>query len=176
MARNIIRSTALIIPLLVLTGTAGSANENVEIRLTGRFFAEPATVRLIVAVEPNAENRTLRVEADGDNMFCATEIQLAGAKEQRLHPVQFKNLSAGGYTLRAQVLSNSTVRSQAEREIMVTGGGTESGGRLRRTAAQVFDRHVAAHQPRRHNFPQRVQLELVLGGKDELRLLGVEVD
>ena len=128
MARNIIRWTALVLPLVALTGTAGSAKDNVEIRLSGRFFAEPATVQLIVAVEPNAENRTHRVEADGDTMFCATEIQLAGAREQRLHTVEFKNLSAGGYTLRAQVLSNSSVRSQATQEIMVAGDGTDVGG------------------------------------------------
>ena len=128
MARNIVRSIALLLPLLALTGSVGSAKDNVEIRLTGRFFAEPATVQLVIAVEPNIENRTLRVEADGDNMFCATEIQLQGAREQRLHTVSFKNLSAGGYTLRAQVLSNSSVRSQAEQEIMVAGDGTDVGG------------------------------------------------
>lgn len=128
MARNIIRSLALIIPLLALTGSVGSAKDNVEIRLNGRFFAEPATVQLVVAVEPNADNRRLRVEADGDSMFRATEIELAGANEQRLHSVEFKNLSAGGYTLRAQVLSNSSVRSQAEQEIMVTGDDAAPGG------------------------------------------------
>ncbi len=128
MVRNIVRSIALILPLVALTGSVGSAKDNVEIRLSGRFFAEPATVQLVIAVEPNSENRTLRVEADGDNMFCATEIQLAGAREQRLHTVSFKNLSAGGYTLRAQVLSNSNVRSQAEQEIMVAGDGADVGG------------------------------------------------
>jgi len=126
--RNIVRSIALILPLVALTGSIGSAKDNVEIRLSGRFFAEPATVQLVIAVEPNSENRTLRVEADGDNMFCATEIQLAGAREQRLHTVSFKNLSAGGYTLRAQVLSNSNLRSQAEQEIMVAGDGADVGG------------------------------------------------
>lgn len=128
MARTIIRSLALIIPLVALSGTSGSAKDNVEIRLNGRFFAEPATVQLIVAVEPNANNRRLRVEADGDSMYRSTEIDLAGDKEQRLHTVEFKNLSAGGYTLRAQVLSNETVRSQAEQEIMVTGDGVAPGG------------------------------------------------
>ena len=128
MARNIIRRIAFIIPVAALTGVAGSAKDNVEIRLAGHFFAEPATVQLVVAIEPDAENRTLRVEADGDTMFCATEIELAGAKEQRLHTIQFKNLSAGGYTLRAEVLSNSAVRSQATQEIMVTGDGTEPSG------------------------------------------------
>jgi hypothetical protein len=126
-ARKIVRITALILPLIALSGTVG-AKDNVEIRISGHFFAEPATVQMIVAVEPNADNRTLRVEADGDNMFCATEVPLAGDKEQRLHTIQFKNLAAGEYTLRAQVLSNSTVRSQTEQGIMVTGDGTSPSG------------------------------------------------
>ena len=75
MARNIIRWTAFIIPLVAFTGVAGSAKDNVEIRLSGRFFAEPATVQLVVAIEPVADNRTLRVEAEGDTMFSATEIR-----------------------------------------------------------------------------------------------------
>jgi hypothetical protein len=111
-----------------LTGIVGAAKDNVEIRLNGRFFSEPATVQLVVAVEPNSQNRTLRVEADGDNMYRSTEMELAGANEQRLHTVEFKNLPAGGYTLRAQVLSNDSVRSQAEQEIMVTGDGVSPGG------------------------------------------------
>ena len=118
-----IRWTALTASLVALTGAAGSAKDDVEIRLSGRYFAEPATVQMIIAIEPDAQNRTLRVEADGDNMFCSTEVQLSGDKEQRLHTVQFKNLAAGGYTLRAQVLSTSSVRSQATQEIMVTGDG-----------------------------------------------------
>ena len=127
MVRNILRFTALILPLMAFSGTVG-AKDNVEIRISGHFFAEPATVQMIVAVEPNAENRTLRVEADGDNMFCATELSLAGDREQRLHTIQFKNLAAGEYTLRAQVLSTSSVRSQAEQGIMVTGDGTSPSG------------------------------------------------
>jgi len=125
--RNIIRFTALILPLAAVSGTVG-AKDNVEIRLSGHFFAEPATVQMVVAVEPNSENRVLRVEADGDNMFCATEVPLQGDKEQRLHTIQFKNLAAGEYTLRAQVLSTSSVRSQVEQGIMVTGDGTPAGG------------------------------------------------
>ena len=129
MARTIIRSLALLIALIGLTGVVGAAKDNVEIRLNGRFFSEPATVQLVVAVEPNAQNRTLRVEADGDNMYRSTEMELAGANEKRLHTVEFKNLPAGGYTLRAQVLlSNDSVRSQAEQEIMVTGDGVSPGG------------------------------------------------
>jgi hypothetical protein len=116
-----IRWAALTVSLVALTGAAGSAKDDVEIRLSGRYFAEPATVQMIIVVEPDAQNRRLHVEADGDNMFASTEVQLAGDREQRLHTVQFKNLAAGAYTLRAQVHSHSSVRSQATQEITVAG-------------------------------------------------------
>lgn len=123
------RWTALTVSLVALAGAAGSAKDDVEIRLSGHYFAAPATVQMIIAVEPSAENRTLRVEADGDNMFCSTEVQLAGDKERRLHTIQFKNLAAGEYTLRAQVLSKSSVRSEATQAIMVTGDNFDASTR-----------------------------------------------
>jgi len=117
------RWAVLTVSLATLAGSTGSAKGGVEIRISGRFYAEPATVQMIVEVEPSADNRTLRVEADGDSMFCSTEVELAGDREKRLHTIQFKNLTAGGYTLRAQVLSNNSVRSQATEEITVMGSG-----------------------------------------------------
>jgi hypothetical protein len=112
---------ALTASVVALTGATGSTRSDLEIRLVGRYYTEPATVQLIVSVEPNAANRVLRVEADGDNMFCSTEQPLDGDREARLHTIQFKNLSAGDYTLRAQVLAGDVVRSEATEEIMVTG-------------------------------------------------------
>lgn len=122
------RWTALTASIVALAAATGSAKDDVEIRLSGRYFAEPATVQMIIAVEPAAENRRLRVEADGDNMFCSTEIDLAGDKERRLHTIRFKNLMAGEYTLRAQVMTTRSVRSQATQEIMVAGGGGTGSG------------------------------------------------
>lgn len=105
-------------------GTVGSdARDVVEIRLHGHFFSEPATVRFLVAVEPDAENRTLRIEADGTDMFRASEIALNGVNEKRLHAFTFKNLSAGHYTLRAHVMSSNDVRGMATNEMTVTGTG-----------------------------------------------------
>jgi hypothetical protein len=103
----------------------GHAGGVVDIVLHGRYFSEPATVQFMVAVEPNADNRLLRIEADSTDLFRASEMTLSGAGEKRLHTVIFKNLPAGYYTVRAEVRSTSAVRGMATREVVVTGAGLQ---------------------------------------------------
>jgi hypothetical protein len=117
---RIIVLTAALITTAVLRGIAG---EVVEIRLRGHYFAEPATVQITVAVEPDAANRVLRVEADGDRLYRSTEVTLSGEGDKRLHTVEFKNLPAGEYELRAEVLSTEKVRGMASQELVVAGIG-----------------------------------------------------
>ena len=64
----------IVVPVLLITAGAvkSDANNVVEITLHGHYFSEPATVRFIVAVQPNADNRTLRIEADSGEMFRAS--------------------------------------------------------------------------------------------------------
>jgi hypothetical protein len=113
--------------LLAVAGatTHGDARDVVEIRLHGRYFIEPATVRILVAVEPDAENRALLIEADGDQMYRSSELTLSGASEKRLHNVEFRNLPAGNYTLRAQVRSSHDIRGSASQDLIVTGSGAQ---------------------------------------------------
>ncbi len=112
--------------LLALSGAArGDARDVVEIMLHGRYFIEPATVRILVAVEPDAENRALLIEADGDQMYRSSELELTGANEKRLHSIEFRNLPAGTYTLRAEVRSSTEVRGSASQELFVTGSGAQ---------------------------------------------------
>lgn len=103
----------------------GNARDVVEIRLHGRYFIEPATVRILVAVEPDAENRALRIEADGESLYRSSELTLNGAREKRLHSVEFKNLPAGHYMLRAEVRSAHEVRGMASQDLVVTGSGLQ---------------------------------------------------
>jgi hypothetical protein len=112
--------------LLALTGiTHGDARDVVEIRLHGRYFIEPATVRILVAVEPDAENRALRIEADGEQMYRSSELTLIGANDKRLHSIEFRNLPAGAYRLRAEVRSAHEIRGSATQDLFVTGSGAQ---------------------------------------------------
>jgi hypothetical protein len=118
--RTIIWSTALV---LVAATVAGSAREVIEIRLRGHYFAEPATVQITVAVEPAANHRALVVEADGEHYFRSSALALEGENEKRLHTVEFKNLPAGSYTLRAQLRSVDEILATATQGLVVTGVG-----------------------------------------------------
>jgi len=122
------RSIALIslTAILALSGaTRGDARDVVEIRLHGRYFIEPATVRILIAVEPDAENRALLIEADGDQLYRSSELALTGATDKRLHSIEFRNLPAGAYTLRAQVKSSHDIRGSASQDLVVTGSGAQ---------------------------------------------------
>lgn len=115
------RLLLLTIATTSLVAVSGSATDVVEIRVNGHYFAEPATVEIIVAVEPDQANRTLRVEADGDRFFRSSEITLAGSSEKRLHNLEFRNLPAGFYEVRAEVLSTRDVRGMAVQDLEVMG-------------------------------------------------------
>jgi hypothetical protein len=95
------------------------AEHVVEIRLHGRYYTEPATVRVTVAVEPDQANRTLVVQADGERLFRSSEVSLEGDRGQRLHTLEFKNLPRGSYVLRAEVHSSAKMRGAAEEQLIV---------------------------------------------------------
>ena len=121
--RRTARLIAFTICLVTLSGYAGNAKEILEIRLRGHYYAEPATVHITVAVEPGPDNRALLVEADGESYFRSSALILDGENEKRLHNVEFKNLPAGSYTLRAQVRSAAEVLATATQDLVVTGIG-----------------------------------------------------
>ena len=115
--------TTLVLGLIGAATIPGDATEMLQIRLRGHYYAEPATVQITVAVEPAADNRALVIEADGENYFRSSALVLDGQKEKRLHNVEFKNLPAGSYTLRAQVRSSQEVLATATQDLVVTGIG-----------------------------------------------------
>ena len=80
----------LLLVLIAGATTPGTAAGVVDLKLSGAYFSEPATLQMTVTVEPNDANRTLWIEADGEGMYTASEITLNGANEKRLHQVMFK--------------------------------------------------------------------------------------
>ena len=121
--RRFIAWTTLTAALITTATVSGNAGEVVEIRLRGKYFSEPATVQITVAIEPAKNQRALVIEADGESYFRSSSLTLAGEGEKRLHSVEFKNLPAGTYVLRAEVRSAQDVLATATQDLVVTGVG-----------------------------------------------------
>ena len=110
---------ALSVLVMVIALPSITAAPIVAIRLNTRFALAPASVRVMVVVEPHAANRTLRVELDGDGMFSASDITLEGIGEKRVHELYFKSVPAGNYTIMAAVLTARAVRGSAVESLNV---------------------------------------------------------
>ena len=113
--------TVVVLGLTALTSRQLPAKEIVEIRIRGHFYPAPATVPITIAVEPGDENRKLTVEADSDDFYRSSTIDLDGKNEKRLHMVEFKSLPAGDYVVKAEVRSKSQVLGTAVNQLVVTG-------------------------------------------------------
>jgi len=61
------------------------------------------------------------VEADSDDYYRSSSIELDGDKEKRLHSVELRSLPAGEYVVRAQVKSKSDVLGSAVQDLVVMG-------------------------------------------------------
>ena len=113
--------TGVILVLASVVTPRSPTKEHVEIRVHGHYFSAPATIPVTVAVEPGAGNRALMVEVDGDNYYRSSGKDLDGEKEKRLHVMEFRNLPAGRYALRARVMSKDGVLGSAVEGLLVTG-------------------------------------------------------
>ena len=112
---------SLTVGLALVASTLTTGKEMVSIRSRGVYYSAPATILVTIAVEPDSQNRKLRLEADSPTMFRSSEVDLSGAGDKRLHTIQFRGLPAGYYTLRAEVLSTDKVLATAEQSLIVAG-------------------------------------------------------
>ena len=108
--------------ILLTAKSAGADRGVVTIRLSPAFSFEPASVRVRVSVPPDADNRMLRVSADSGSFFWSSERQLDGADGPKTSEFQCRDLPAGDYSVRAQVVaSNGRLQSSAQTDFRVLG-------------------------------------------------------
>ena len=96
-------AAATVIALLFATSAAG-ASEKLTLRVTPNVSSAPSTVTVRVYVEPDADNRRLRVEADSGSFYRSSEIQLDGDNAPMLTEFRLKSLPSGAYTVMATLI------------------------------------------------------------------------
>jgi hypothetical protein len=104
---------------LLLVGTATTAREAVSVRVSPHISMAPATIRIVVTVEPDRDNRELLLQAESGFFYTSSTVELEGDRAPRLQSFVFKELPAGTYELEARVVRKSGDSLVATAEYMV---------------------------------------------------------
>ena len=90
----------------------------VAIAVSPRVAFAPASVRVTVTVQPNAENRGLYVDASG---YRSSFVQLNGEQAPITTYIEWKAVPPGDYTVSADVVSNTQTLGHAATTLRVLG-------------------------------------------------------
>ena len=93
--------TAYTVVALLLAMAASVASEPLSLRVTPNVSSAPSTVTVRAYVEPKADNRRLRIEAESGSFYRSSEVQLDGDKAPTLTEFRLKSLPKGQYTVSA---------------------------------------------------------------------------
>jgi len=114
----------LVLAACVFTGSVATpAKELITLRVSPHFSMAPATIRVVVTVEPDSENRELQVAADSGQFFTSSTIQLDGSNAPRSQWIEMKELPAGDYVVEARVRQRDGAEHRAVAEYMIMGDG-----------------------------------------------------
>ena len=81
-----------------------SAGNPVHIRVWPATSMAPTSFTVRVMIARQASNRWIKVSVESENYFGSSEGQLEGERSSRLRVVQFRDVPAGTYEVRAVVL------------------------------------------------------------------------
>ena len=109
--------------LLLAMGTVGiRSQDHLQMKVSPTHWFAPATLRVRVRVEPNANNRALAIVADSDAYYRSSVIELEGDASPRTFWMDFRQVPAGQYRISA-VLRDGAGRDTAVqiRDVRVIG-------------------------------------------------------
>ena len=118
MKSRLILAAGTTIGLLIATGQT-TASEKLTLRVTPNVSSAPSTVIARAYVTPNAENRTLTVEADSGSFYRSSEIQLDGDKAPTLTEFRLNSLPSGEYTVTALLKDSKGAETLVRRTVLV---------------------------------------------------------
>ena len=94
---------ALFAVVLISGSQKTAALERVDVRVRPAVAVAPATVRVVVWVEHDENNRELTVELDLESYYRSSERGLEGSDAARLYDFLFDGLPSGVYEVRSTV-------------------------------------------------------------------------
>ena len=120
MATQLQRRAGVVLVLLCSGARLLMAQPGLSVSVNPRFTFQPGNARVKVAIDQNADNRSLRIEADGPDFYTGSVRQLEGASSPRVQLIALKALPPGNYVITATLTraDGSTERAATTIEVL----------------------------------------------------------
>ena len=112
------------LPIVLWFSLAAGGPDPLQLTIRPAVSFAPATIHILIRIEPHEDNAWVRVTADGDLYYRSTDIYLPGRQAPRYHDVWWKDMPTGEYILWAYLGSrHGKLRAQRHREFTILGRG-----------------------------------------------------
>ena len=124
--RGMLLVSGMVLCLAAGPTAASKRQPPVEISVGPAISFEPANIRIMSNVAPDAANRALLLEVDSGSHYSSSELQLQGENGPRAHLTFLKNLPAGEYEVIATLRTENGMSKIVRRKFQVVSGGPYS--------------------------------------------------
>jgi hypothetical protein len=87
----------LVLGLTLAATAAARANQPLAIKVSPAVSFAPANLVIRASVDPDVDNRSLEVVADGDDFYRASTVPLDGDRAAKTTQFEFRSLPPGEY-------------------------------------------------------------------------------
>jgi hypothetical protein len=114
------KNTIVVLALSMAASAApAGAGSDVTVSVNPQLALEPGFTNVMVRVERNAENRELRIEADGPEYFRSSAQQLDGEMAPLTSQIKLDGIPSGRYVVRAVVVRADGSQVEAVETLVV---------------------------------------------------------
>jgi hypothetical protein len=119
------KARCLILGMMVAATAAAGANQPLVIKVSPAISFAPANLIIRTSVDPDADNRSLEVVADGPDFYRSSTVTLDGDHAPKTTQFEFRSLPPGEYEVRVVVTGADGRRravSRGQAKVVESGG------------------------------------------------------
>jgi hypothetical protein len=101
-----------------------AAGDKLAMRVSPAYSYEPASLTIHLSIEPDSDNRVVRVIAESVEFYRSSDIPLEGDRAPRTNVISYRGLPAGDYEVRGVLVgARGQERAMVSRAVTVLGAG-----------------------------------------------------
>ena len=112
-------AAALLLVPLPIAASGPGASDAVAVKVSPQTLFEGGAVRTQVRLPPDADNRAMRLEVDGERYFSSSTLQLEGDDAPAVYERRWLDLPAGKYSVQVVIVRASGETRHATAEFTV---------------------------------------------------------